>query len=307
MFGSRSSAKALLGIVLGCATARGDPDPARADRAFEQGKGAIAAGDWRRGCALFAESMEADPSPSTELKLARCAERDGKLVEAARLVASARARNVSRNGERPELRDELERLAARWLGELSRRTPQLRVDVTAVHPELRVTVDGTLTDEHQYPVDAGPHRIVIEAPGFESLALDVTLAEGERRTIVAALVPLAPTADAAPVRREPATPTEPRSRAAWPVLSIGAAALASAATAVYFGAKTRSDVVASNASCNASDGCLAAGVALRDHARTERLAAWVFGVVGVGLGATAITLHLSAAPSDTSVTVAGRW
>jgi hypothetical protein len=101
------------------------------------------------------------------------------------------------------------------------------------------------------PVDPGAHRVVVRAPGFEPLTLDVTLAEAEARDLhVPALSPRARTPPPAPVvleERPRPVPSDGRdARLGW---VIGGAGVALAVTSgVLF-------AVAVSADHTASQGC----------------------------------------------------
>jgi hypothetical protein len=274
-------------------------DPRAADALFEEAKQHLARGDWAAGCSLLDASMKEDPSPSTELKLARCREREGKLVEAAALVRHARGLNGTKNADRPELRVGLDRLAATYQEDLDRRTPRLTLGIADRPADVRAAVDGRSIElDASVALDPGPHSIHVEAPHHKTLSLEIVVSDGDRRTVMLQLAP-EEAAVALPVAAHPAKGSRSTVRPA--AIALGAGALVTLAGATYFGLRARSELARSDASCDASDACTPAGVEHRDHARTARNVSVALGAAGLGLGLGALAVQWRAAETSTPV------
>lgn len=295
-------------VVTASGLAHAAPDPEGADALFEDAKVALTRGDWGAACSLLEESMAKDPSPSTELKIARCRERSGRLLETVRLVEHARGLNGSKNAPRPALREELESLAVRWLTELAQRIPRIRVAYASPTPGTRVWLDGAPLelDGEGRAVDPGRHEVSVESPGYEPLTLSLTVTESERRTLAPHLVPVrGPSAPQPPSERSSGAATGAPRPLVIALATIGAGLLGGSA---YLAARTRADVIDSNTYCTESDACTQTGVQLRERARREQGWAIGLGLSALVLGSTAAAVHVVARASrDPSVDVALRW
>jgi hypothetical protein len=164
------------------ASAQPARDPAMAEALFASARALLEQGDWAGACTKFQASMELDPSVSTELKIARCHEHEGKLALAWSDVGAARKLNQSVVQPEPRRR-ELDDYASKQLAALGPRVPKLRVRAGVTPAGLRLAYDGRpLPIEslgEPLPVDPGDHEIRADAPGFVPIRRTVTLAEGQ--------------------------------------------------------------------------------------------------------------------------------
>ena len=179
---------AAVAIALATAPARpatgDDRDVATAEALFEAARQAVAQGNYASACPKFAESARLDPAAGAWLNLADCEERLGHL---------AAAWSAWHEGVALLPRDD-ERLApARQRAQaLDRRLPRLVVKLSPdSHRGARLRRDdvdlGTASFDVPLPVDPGRHSIQVQAPGFAPSSSEITLAEGETKTIEIAL------------------------------------------------------------------------------------------------------------------------
>lgn len=184
-----SRALALLAVVWASSaraqstTTRG-PSPSEqllAESLFEQARTLMDQGKFAEACPKFAESQRLDPSGGTFLNLAVCHEREGRLGTAY-VELTAAATQAARDG-----RKDREQVARDHLTAIAPRLPRLTVVVAQDESELEVMVDGTLLRRPAWGVaavvDPGPHIVEATAPGKVSFSTQITITEGEKRTV----------------------------------------------------------------------------------------------------------------------------
>jgi hypothetical protein len=146
-----------------------------ADQAFAEGKRFAKAGHYDKACAAFEKSLGLAAASGTLLNLGDCYERQGKTATAwATFRASAAlARNKKSSARASEA---LARAAA-----LETRLAKLRVvvpdDVRVPKLTIQrddVQLEATLWDD-AVPVDPGPHRVRVEAPGYAAFERELTV------------------------------------------------------------------------------------------------------------------------------------
>jgi hypothetical protein len=143
----------------------------------------------------------------------------------------------------------------RWAREVEADLPTVRIRVTdargdAVH-DVAVDADGVRLSAEQLAgsivLEAGPHTLRFEAPGFDPLVLTRALRPTDREVDVHAVLapPAPPTASAAPRHGVPT--------ASWVLAGVGAVALG---TSLYFGldAKSRYDDLKASCAPNCASG-----------------------------------------------------
>lgn len=185
------------------ASAQPARDPAMAEALFASGKALLERGDWPGACGKFQASMELDPSVSTELKIARCHEHEGKLALAWSEIGAALKLNQSVVQPEPR-RKELEDYAGKLLAALGPRVPRLRVRAPSAPAGLQLAYDGRALPIESLgeplPVDPGDHEIRADAAGYLPIRRTVTLAEGQTLDVDLVLTALvAPAAVKAPL------------------------------------------------------------------------------------------------------------
>lgn len=167
------------GLAKAASNQRGDADPptkgpetlaarpeddeatARAEQLFIAGRQALVAGKLAQACSSFARSQELDPAIGTELNLAVCLERRGRLMRARSLFQSIATR-LSTTDERHAFASE--RVAA-----IEERMPTLKpvVNGRTLPAQLRLLLDGLELDPSllgtDIAVDPGSHTFVLKS------------------------------------------------------------------------------------------------------------------------------------------------
>lgn len=152
---------------------------AAAEMLFEEGRQAMDAGDFDTACAKFEESNRLDAASGTTLNLANCEERRGHVASAwERYRAAVR---LLAEGDR---RREFAKTKVRQLEPL---VPHLTVELSSDSPpETQVSRNGkalTASLGVPLPLDPGDYTITAMAPGRLSADYEVTLEEGEQKSI----------------------------------------------------------------------------------------------------------------------------
>jgi hypothetical protein len=229
-------------LVSHVATSRAQParDPALAEELFKSAQACIAANDWQCACPKFSASMEADPSVSTQINVAKCLEHDGKLTLAWTALQDAIKLNRTIAYPDESRRAKLGEYAQKTLDALERRVPKIRI-VVAGHPDgLVVQRDGSALPiaalGEPIRVDPGEHEIVAEAPGYAKERRVVKLSEGQVEevsiTLTKALAGAPANAQATPAEGTPAPDagaagpvSNTQKIAGWSVFGVGIAGL----------------------------------------------------------------------------------
>lgn len=284
----------ILTTVLGASTvARADD----ASAAFAKGKAAMKANKVTEACAAYAESETLRAAVETELALAECLEKDGKLVAAAKYYRMAadkdtNAKRVKTSGERAM--------------KLEKRAPKLRFAISPSPEGVKIQVDGVeVAATGDVLVDLGPHEVTATAPGYAGRAKAAVDREGQILDVILSMEPTespkpAPMKEAEkstekpvekPVEKPmPAMQSEPeeatldvqpshsnRRRNGLIVGGVGLAALASGVVFFVAGAdlQSDSDSICPNSTCGSSAD-LARATDYRSDGRLYR---------GIGIGA----------------------
>lgn len=228
----------------------------QADALFTKGKAELAEGRVAEACASFEGSLRLDPAVGTELALALCFERQGKLARALATFESLEPKVAK--GDRADraafVKEHKTRLAAT--------VPTLVFQLGARAPS-RVLVDGhEVTTMPRVRVDPGTHAVSAESEQRVFVRETVTVSADGRETIVA--IPSAPL----PVQAD----TGPSRAPAWAFLGGGAAATFVAVTAAGLTFSSASDArrVCPDGLCARQE-----DLQIADRARTE---AWVANV-----------------------------
>lgn len=252
-----------------------DPDVvARAQREFEQAKEHVHAGRWSEGCRLFESSFALFPSVATQLKVGRCREHEGRLVDALAVYDDAMRRNVLSGT--PERQEELRAWTDDARRALLLRVAWLRIDAAPGVAPGELACDGVPLDRADLGrprmVDPGAHAVVARPLGLAEHRVIVTLGDGERRDVL--VRPPPPPAPAAAPAPRPVASTG--SHVA--VVGLAAAGLAGLATGTWLALRAAGEAHDAAPYCR-GDACLPPGAERRDAAtRDQRVAAGAFGV-----------------------------
>ncbi len=292
----------------GGADARG---AAAAEALYREGKQLLVEGRAQLACGKLETSHTLEPAIGTLLLLGHCYEQVGKTASAWAPFRSAESlARVSGQLDRSELarvraeslEPRLSRLQIVQPGAEDVRSWSIRED----DRELAAGVLGAAI-----PVDPGPRRLAVSAPGYEGWSAQVTVPPGPGTTVIQipALVPqrraLAAPVLAAPVLPAPMLPAPEghlRSLAddrrapndehdatlrtlSYVGLGVGAAALAVGATYAVL-AQQRYD--ASLAACRTQTSCSPRGVVLRESAENRARVATVATISGAILSTSGL-------------------
>ena len=299
-------------VVAGRAPAQTSGDKAAAEALFRNGVELFNAGKYNEACSKFEASQRIDAGLGTQLYLADCYEKMGKLASA---WATFREAESIAKGRGDSQRSEVARGRAE---KLEPRLPKLWLKVTeASDPNLVVTRDGAVVPRESWgialPVDPGEHLIEAKAPQKKPFSTKVTVS-GERGEVEVTIPALAAAPDEAsstsPAPSEmPETPMqdappEPSNGSGQRTagLIVGGIGVVGLVVGGIFGLQAKSKNDDSLDECRTDDAslCSAEGVALRDDARTAATVSTVAMAVGGAALVGGIVLYLTA-PSDTEV------
>lgn len=233
----RLQALLLLGCPLLGATAAFAQDLPTAKALFDRGLSDMEAGRYETGCKALAESQRLDPRPGTLFTLATCEDRWGHIATAATRYDDYMALHERLPDDRKAAQGERYETARKARDKLLPLVPRLTLSVargappgTVVKRDGEVVADVAL--EMPLPVDPGEHTVSIQAPGGPLVERTVTLARGEKRTLVleaktAAPPGVPPDKASPPPPRRPPAPVAGRANRGFtaPLVAFGAAAI----------------------------------------------------------------------------------
>jgi len=275
----------LLGALAFAAPARADDAMAQADRFFKEGRRAAEHGDFASACRHFEESFRLDPGVGTLINIGDCAEHLGDLERAWQNYRTAYARMPENDDRAPRLRSRID--------SIERKSAKVDLHMDDAPEGTVVTIDGNVVDPKKGPrhVTAGAHVVLVTAVGRRGTRYNVSVGEGESRSLHAtpgdvleAVLP-----SSVPIEHQKTSWTRPAGIAS---LGLGAATIWVASLAGMM-AIDRRDV--QHVSCNAS-GCTPGGVdAAHDGATWADVSTVTFIAGGalVALGATLVVLSLA--------------
>jgi serine/threonine-protein kinase len=311
MTAPRRGAMALcLALALATHTALAqERDPAAAQALFDQARELTSQGRYAEACPKLQESNRLDPGIGTQFHLADCYEQSGRVASAwaAFLDVASQAR-ASGQLDR-------EKAATKRADKLQPRLPRLLVNVpdASKAPGIEIRRNGVSVGVAQWgtplPVDPGEVELTTTAPGKKPLHQSLRLEEGRTASYVvppleAAEAGPAPvtTVDGAPpgAGEQPAVTTRPGASSATPaapagperrvaasssrpwILSLAGLGVVGVGVGTAFGLMAKSKYDDSKAECEPDDlnTCSAAGVGLRNDARTRGNVATVSFIVG---------------------------
>jgi hypothetical protein len=197
---------ALLVLASTLASARASAgDESVAERVFNEGRALMVAGRFAEACPKLEESQRLEPKGGTQLNVAACHERLGKIATA--WVEFHDAVIAARTEGHPER----ERLAQQRVDALQPRLPWLTVTLApgAGAGDLTIQIDGAtilpIAFGKDMPVDPGEHRISATVAGEVVWETTLLFKEATRQSI---LVP-APPAKAPPTAPDVDVPPAP--------------------------------------------------------------------------------------------------
>ncbi len=287
--------KLLRGIALSAAFAFALALPvgvARAESAeelFARGEKAMDRKDYDAACAAFATSFQLSDGKGALYRLAQCDDaRGGRL--ATQLENWKRVRE--RFADKADLVSEADKRIAALDAQVARLTIRRGAGAPA---NLAVAIDGRQSPlDEPIPVDAGSHVVVGTAAAGSPLRVEISVRDGEQRT-----VELAAEKVASEVERPPPPPPDeeldfPFTTAGFIAGGVGIAGLAvfAISTPILAGASSDiDDACGADRVCTPAEARAAAAAASDAEAwQVPNIAGLVVGVVGVGLGVTFLVI-----------------
>jgi tetratricopeptide (TPR) repeat protein len=299
-------------------TAAAQNPKAAAESLYNEGRQLVTDGKYQEACPKFEASQRLDPAPGTQLNLANCLEKVGKIASAwAEYKEAAAAAHAANELSRQDL---AEKRAKELEADLSKLRVVASVDSMAgleVRLDGVVVLSGMLNSD--VAIDPGEHAVEAVAPGYKSYKTTVTVnPHADRKTVtIPALEPephvTSPTVTSPPV--SPPTPSpEPKPASGWGAQRTAGVIVAGAGVVgVVVGAIFGTQALSKNSSAKPHCGgepmqCDAEGVALNQDAKkaaTISTVGFIAGGVLVAGGAVLFLTarHHSAATSSTALAV----
>lgn len=297
----RLSLAAFVSCFVFCSgSARAEPtatQKATAETLFQRGVELVEGGRLDDACTQFDASLQIDPALGTLFRLADCYDRVGRTASAWALFAEAQARAKAAE------QTARERMAAERVQNLELRLSKLSLSVgeNASVAGLELRMNDVIVPSASWglelPVDPGPVRLRLSAPGHRDWTDTITVEKGpSARKIVTP--PLAVSARPVPqpvrARAAPVVDVDSGPYPAWLGYAISGLGLASAGVAGVMGYRAYDLNQQSLGECSRADAnaCTQHGDALRDDARKAGVTSTVFAVAGGALLAGGISLVL---------------
>lgn len=281
---------------------------ADAQKLFDEGKALMKTHALDEACTKFEQSDKLDPGVGTELWLADCYERNGKLVAAYKQYSATEKLAVS-------LQDHRDAVAHKRASALLSKVSKLVVTLPAARPieGIELRVDGAVAASGDaVVVDPGTHLVEASAPGYEHWESKV-LVGGDTATVGVVVEPLVRKVveAAAPAAEAPPAPALPASdalgvtsapdltsgssfRIAAPVtVTAGLVALGFGTAFALLGQSNRNESNA-HGHCPSANACDVYGAQLRQNALTDDVVSAVSLVAGGALVVTGVTMFLLA-------------
>lgn len=286
-------------LVLAAGGARADEPSARqkdaAEKLFVEGREAVARGETELACAKFRSSVALFPVANAVANVARCAEREGRTVEALRAWEQVMAMLPAGDERLSPARERATALGAK--------VPRLTLGLPAeMPPAARILIDGAAIARDAWnaalPLTPGEHTVVVEVPGRAPHRFSITLIDGERKEL-----PLSagPAADAPPPPPPPPPPfLTGRRMAGLAVGGVGVAGLAAAGITggVLLGRDARIRTLCPGHVCSAEG---TAEIAGSKPLLVANGVAWGVGLAGVGVGLVLLLTGRAEAAPRTAV------
>jgi hypothetical protein len=209
-----------------------DGERAAARELFKEGDELQRAGHFAEALDKFQRAEQIFAAPTNELRIAECEAALGLLVESGEAYRSV-LRTPLPPGAPAAFQAAVDQAKAEF-AQVEPRIPKLVVEIQPVVSNVRLQMDGQRVSSalvgQAMPLDPGPHKVSVAAPGYSSAEQSLTLKERETRVVqlvlkaeVAASVAPPP----APTYAAPA-PAAPAAMAPPPAASRGASVAGSA-------------------------------------------------------------------------------
>lgn len=255
-------------------------DSVTAEALFQSGREAMDKGDAKSACDRFEESYRIEPKPGTALNLGNCREQLGQVASAWQRFQEA-AQTLS-----PE--DARAPIAKQRAAALVAKVPKLLLRLPPGADGWVVLRDGVELGRASLnlalPVDPGPHRIEVRAPGRAPNVITVEIATSEQRELELSAGPAQARATATVTAPPPPKPSSGGTRAlGW---ALGGVGVAGVATSLVTGAMVMDEDSTVDREC-VNNRCTPTGLDAADRGRTLATVSTIAAIAGVaslGLG-----------------------
>jgi hypothetical protein len=296
---------AFIGVALASAPLRAD-NTAAAQALFAAGREASRSGDIHEACLRFRESYRLDPATGTRLNLAVCEAKLGRMAVAWQHYTALQSSLAPDDSRRPFVEQRLRELDARLPRVTFEAEVALPAGLTLRANDLVITQSGFRVP---IPMDPGTHSIDITAPGHATGRVDLTLEEGDRRTLViqppaplpeatgtlpAKLASDSPPLDSASRRAQPSASTS-RESTTWGTVAVGVG-VASLVAGSVLGIGALNEKARMERECDPR--CSREGLAAADRGSLYAFWSTIGFAGGLALGSVGATLLLWPAPDS---------
>jgi tetratricopeptide (TPR) repeat protein len=269
-------------------------DRAAAEALFRAGREAMGKGDFEEACRRFMESNRLDPAVGTLFNLAACQEKRGRFADAWQLYQEVIDRLRPGDDRIPIAREHLNAIEPR----MAHLTLQLSSNAPADAVVIKNGVElGRASLGVSLPANPGSQNLVVKAPGHTDNVVELSLEEGETKSLTLDVGPVLPRTDpeaagpAPPPAQAPLAPPAEEDAAAnntlsYVLIGVGAAALIAS---LVTGAMVLSKKNVVEEHCSSDKLCDAEGLEAGDAGKTfSRIstASFAVGVVGLAAGTT---------------------
>ncbi|HEY4178922.1 MAG TPA: tetratricopeptide repeat protein [Kofleriaceae bacterium] len=154
-------------------------DASDAKDLFNKGRALYKQEKYLDACPLFEQSLQLDAALGTELNLALCWSKIGKLSDAAKLLGVISSKT---NGAAEAQRH---KIAQDALADIEGRMPKVQIERGKVAADAPVFIDGVEQSDISEPIPIDPGKHVVKARGGK--AITVRAVEGETATVTLAV------------------------------------------------------------------------------------------------------------------------
>ena len=221
--------RAILAFVaaFACATPAAAQDVAMAETLFRRGVEHLRAGRYEQACAAITESQRLDPQAGTLFTLAQCEAKRGRIATAIARYHDYLALVPAMMMSKRTAHLKRERIARAEVAALGPLVPELTIALRPKAPPGSVVKrDGVVLSAAMLgvplPIDPGQHVVSVKVPGGPWTETRLSMAQGEKRSLVVEGKPPAPPP---PASAPPGTGTSGQRVAAYVTAGVGAASL----------------------------------------------------------------------------------
>jgi hypothetical protein len=162
---------------------------AHARRLVGEGDQLYAQRDYVQALERYSEAYRLMHVPTVGVEVVKVQEALGQILEAAQTAREVSA--LPRQANEPAVFGDARLQAAQDALRLSALTPTLLLDVAPRGVLFSVQIDGVApSGDSPFPLNPGPHRVLVSAQGYQYVETEVSLQQAERQTLTVTLFPL---------------------------------------------------------------------------------------------------------------------